>query len=169
MELKMKDGAKNLIPVLVAFALIGGVVVAAVAISNLWLSPNVNVYEPQKLVVGSPGFTAQNIEVGSTYAFNITLSNPNTYKGYTGVTVHIRFLDASDNAIAPEDVTVEYYNGTSWLALAFVQEGASAISSVLEPSGGIDTPPGYSATTQLRATFNTAGLYHVEAQAYGDP
>jgi hypothetical protein len=153
------------ISIVLSLALVS--VLAATAISNLWVSPSITVtVDNLPLVLSSPDFTAgRSIKVGVATEASVNLSNPSPAgaPGYTGVVVGFSIYD-TDGVIVPSDILLEYQSGGNWYALPMTA-GAGVITAVFGPSGGFPVGFGYNATTPLRATFNTVGTYHVTAQA----
>jgi hypothetical protein len=154
------------ISVVLSLALVG--VVAATAISNLWVSPNIVVTAPVRLplLVSSADFTADRaILLGEATFVGVRLQNPSPVgaPSYTGVTVNFSVYDSSDNVISLADVAIQYQVDATWYPLPLVQ-GAGVLTGNFG-GAGFPVASGYDQNTMFKAVFNTAGNYHVSAQA----
>ncbi len=153
-----------------------GVAVAATTISNVWQSPKVTVTTPpppppppaSQLVISSPDFTSDRSQpTGQAMAFQVNLTNPSPAgaPSYEGVRVTFVISREGSEITSASDVILEYQDETStWQPIPLTVSSGGLVGH-FGPAAGFTVPPGYNVTTNLRATFNAAGIYSAQAWA----
>lgn len=156
-----------------------GVSASYVIVSNAWRSPTITVVNPPPptklpLVVSSPNFTTdQQIYKGNMFPWTVTITNPNTYSGYSysvksiSVTVNdsVTKLPVLQTAITSFKYSLD---GGSTFNNLTVNDTTLAIYSVtpapLPADWTIPANGGY-ITIMFQVVFNTDGSYKATISA----
>jgi len=153
------------IPFFAILAVLLATVVAAasVIISNLWTSPNI-VVTPPPIIISSADFTEdRNIYIDEVMYASVNTKNTSE-QSYTDVL--FEFTIYKNTTIATDDAVLEYSIVTDeWLSLPLTLDDGKLVGSMVS---AYPISAGYDWTTQIKATFTTAGIYHAEVQAVGN-
>ena len=98
---------------------------------------------------------------GESYQFTVQLTQPNVVSIPKMCTINFVITDA-DTTIAVPDVTLEYYavapEVEGWKTLSLTAD-SNTLTGTFGPVTGFPVGTAYDVTTQLRVTYNIAGVY----------
>jgi hypothetical protein len=135
-----------------AVVVLGGVVFAAVYISNVWHSPDVNVVN-QTILASSDWLTEQTVSVGSVHSFNVTLWN-HTSVPVSNATLYLN-VTTSECCLAACNVSVSWSMNGTWHPLELTGNCNTLTGNVTTLSLGANE----TTVCGFEASFNVAGVY----------
>ncbi len=113
-------------------------------------------------VLDAPTVSSTNLPgpymVGLEQAFQVTLTNPDNGDEFTNVLARFRLEDITLADIASFQYLETSLEPDQWMPLPLVQDGTGVIGD-FGPAAGFPMAAAYSATSQFKITFNTAGTY----------
>ncbi len=113
-------------------------------------------------VLDAPTVSSTNLPgpymVGLEQEFQVTLTNPDNGDDFTNVLARFRLEDITLADIASFQYLETSVDPDAWMPLPLTQDGTGVIGD-FGPATGFPMASPYSATSQFKVTFNTAGTY----------
>ena len=103
---------------------------------------------------------------GTPAQFTVTLTNTggaspsNCLVAFTITEISASAIPS--NTAVSSDVTLQYFDGTTYQAIPLTASG-NTLSGTFGPASGFPVGSGYSATTQMQITYNVAGTFSASA------